>query len=83
MKGIEQYREHYPKGTVLRLTADLDDPYRPKKAGDVCVVDYIDDAGKIHVRWESGGTLSLIIGVDSFEKVQGHLERKCGRWLSQ
>lgn len=69
MKGIEQYREQYPKGAVLRLTGDLDDPYRPKKAGEVCVVDYIDDGGNIHVRWKSGGTLSLIIGVDSFEKV--------------
>lgn len=69
MKSIEQYREQYPKGTVLRLTGDLEDPYSPKKAGDTCVVEFIDDAGNIHVHWESGGSIALIIGVDCFEKL--------------
>lgn len=66
---IGKCRARYPKGTKLRLTGDLDDPFCPKKKGDACVVDYVDDAGNIHVFWEPGGTLALIIGVDSFEEM--------------
>ena len=35
--------------------------YPPKLAGDIFTVD---DAGIIHGSWASGGSLSLIIGVD-------------------
>lgn len=66
---IDKYREKYPEGTVLRLTADLDDPYRPKKAGETCVVKCVDDAGNIHVHWDSGGSVALIIWTDYFKKL--------------
>ncbi len=64
---LEEWRARCPKGTRLRLTGDLDDPFSPKKKGETCVVEYIDDAGNIHAFWESGGSLALIIGLDSFE----------------
>ena len=63
----ELYRTRYPYGTKLRLTADLEDPYSPKKAGDLFVVDHVDDAGQIHGSWVSGGSIALIPEVDSFE----------------
>ena len=70
MKGVEQYRTAYPKGSRLELLEDLDDPFTPKMAGDIFTVDMIDDAGNIHGSWASGGSISLIIGKDKFRLVQ-------------
>ena len=67
MTDIERYRRLYPKGSKLELLSDLDDPYTPKLAGDIFTVD---DAGIIHGSWASGGSLSLIIGVDNFRLVR-------------
>lgn len=58
------------KGTKLKLLKDLDDPYTPKRAGDIMTVNYVDDAGQIHGNWQSGGSLALIIGVDEFEVIK-------------
>lgn len=69
MKGVEEYRALYPEGSRLELLEDLDDPYTPKKAGDIFTVSMIDDAGNIHGSWASGGSLSLIIGVDKFRRI--------------
>lgn len=70
MTNIEQYRKMYPKGSKLELLSDLSDPYTPKSAGDIFTVNMIDDAGNIHGSWASGGSLSLIIGVDQFRLVR-------------
>lgn len=70
MTNIEQYRKMYPKGSKLELLSNLDDPYTPKSAGDIFTVNMIDDAGNIHGFWVSGGSLSLIIGVDQFRLVR-------------
>ena len=58
-------RELYPAGTRIRLN-HMDDPYAPVPDGTVGEVQYIDDAGNIHMVWENGRTLSLIEGVDDF-----------------
>ena len=63
------YSARYPKGTKLRLTEDIDDPYTPKKVGDIFIVDTIDDALQIHGKWVSGGSMALIIERDKFEIV--------------
>ena len=47
MKGVGEYRVLYPEGSRLELLEDLDDPYTPKKAGDIFTVSMIDDAGNI------------------------------------
>lgn len=67
INSIEYYRLRYPQGTKLRITKDIDDPYTPKKAGDIFTVGNIDDASQIHGHWESGGSMALIIGQDEFE----------------
>ena len=58
-------RERYPAGTRIRLN-HMDDPYAPVPDGTVGEVQYIDDAGNIHMIWQNGRTLSLIDGVDDF-----------------
>lgn len=66
---VERIRKQYPQGTKLRLLKDLDDPYVQKRAGDVMIVSYVDDAGQVHGTWESGGSIALLYGVDAFEAV--------------
>lgn len=58
-------RERYPAGTRIRLN-HMDDPYAPVPDGTVGEVQYVDDAGNIHMVWKNGRTLSLIDGVDDF-----------------
>ena len=58
-------RERYPAGTRIRLN-HMDDPYAPVPDGTVGEVQYVDDAGNIHMIWQNGRTLSLIEGVDDF-----------------
>ncbi len=60
----KRYRELYPKGTRLELLS-MDDPQAvpPQTRG---TVDYVDDAGQIHMLWDNGRTLAIIPGEDSF-----------------
>ena len=63
---IAALRQKYLHGTMLRLIRMVDDP-NPIKPGTVGEVDFIDDAGNIHMIWRDGGSLSLIPGADEFE----------------
>ena len=65
---IAVLRERYPRGTRVELLG-MDDPQAPPMGtrGEVMGVD---DAGQLLVRWETGSSLSLISGVDSFRIVQ-------------
>ena len=65
---ITALRQRYPRGTRVELLG-MDDPQAPPK-GTMGEVMGIDDAGQILVRWETGSSLSLIPGVDSFRIVQ-------------
>ena len=58
-------RKQYPVGTRIRLDA-MQDPYAPMEAGTTGKLNYIDDAGQFHMKWDNGRTLALIPGVDSF-----------------
>ena len=64
-RQLQAPRERYPAGTRIRLN-HMDDPYAPIPDETVGEVQYIDDAGNIHMVWENGRTLSLIEGADSF-----------------
>ena len=57
-------RERYPRGTKVELLG-MDDPQAPPM-GTTGEVIGVDDAGQLLVRWETGSSLSLIPGVDSF-----------------
>lgn len=64
---VARLREQYPAGTRLELI-DMNDVYSPSP-GTRGTVKGVDDAGQIMVRWDTGGGLSLIPGVDSFKIV--------------
>ena len=61
---IAALRGQYPGGTRVELLG-MDDPQvpPPRTMGEILGVD---DAGQLLVRWETGSSLSLIPGVDSF-----------------
>ena len=65
---IAALRERYPRGTKVELLG-MDDPQAPPK-GTIGEILGVDDAGQLLVRWETGSSLSLISGVDSFRIVQ-------------
>jgi len=65
---LRRLRLQYPEGTKVKLIS-MDDPYCPVVPGTIGVVDFVDDAGQIHVKWQSGSGLALIPGVDHFEEI--------------
>ena len=68
MFGVMQKQvERYPKGTRLKLIS-MEDPHGVPM-GTVGEVDFIDDAGQIHMKWENGSFLALIPGVDGFRRI--------------
>ena len=67
-KEIARIRTLYPAGTRVELIS-MEDPYAHPKAGELGTVQFIDDLGQIHVRWDCGSGLALIPGTDSFRRV--------------
>ena len=65
---IAALQRQYPRGTKVELLG-MDDPQAPP-TGTRGEVMGVDDAGQLLVRWETGSSLSLIPGVDSFRIVQ-------------
>ena len=61
-------REQYPPGTRVRLDSTRD-PYNSVEPGTVGTVELVDDIGTVHAQWDSGQSLGLIPGEDSFSVV--------------
>ena len=55
---------------LIRMT----DPLAPLPPGSLGLVDRIDDAGTLHMAWDNGRTLGLIVGEDEFELVANPFE---------
>ncbi len=64
----EHMKRCYPPGTRLVLLS-MDDPYAPVPSGTKGTVVHVDDAAKIHMKWDNGRTLALVHGEDSFRKL--------------
>ena len=67
-KMVKFMQEQYPPGTRIRLNS-MNDPYAPVAPGTEGVVELVDDAGSIHMKWNNGRTLAIIPGEDSFRKL--------------
>ena len=64
-KMVNFIKEQYPPGTRIRLNS-MDDPYAPILPGTEGEVDFVDDIGTIHMKWDNGRTLGIAPGEDSF-----------------
>ena len=65
---VDNLRRQYPKGTRVELESMQDIQAPPP--GTCGVIQGVDDAGSILVRWNNGSSLSLIYGEDSFRIIE-------------
>lgn len=65
---VAKIKAKYPEGTALRLVLPMLDPF-PIPVGEEGFVQFCDDAGQIHMKWNNGRTLPLNPQVDVFEVI--------------
>lgn len=63
---IKAIKEKYIPGTELELIK-IYDYINSVPAGATGVVTNVDDIGTIHVTWDNGSTLGLVVGIDKFK----------------
>jgi len=64
---LSQLRESYPAGTRVELVK-MDDVQAPP-VGTKGTVVAVDDIGTIHVKWDNGSSLGIVLGEDLCKKV--------------
>lgn len=64
----DRIQSQYTKGTRIYLE-NMNDPHAPVPPGTRGTVDFVDDAGQIHMKWDNGRTLAIVPSEDSFRKL--------------
>lgn len=64
-RQADRIKAAYHEGCRIECI-NMEDPFAPIFPGTKGTVDFVDDIGTIHVKWDNGRTLGLIPGVDSF-----------------
>jgi len=72
-KELAMLRQKYPAGTTVQLIS-MDDEQAPP-VGTIGEVQFVDDIGNVHVKWQNGSSLAVIPGVDSIA-ILNHPEGK-------
>ena len=57
------------KGKRIKLISTTD-PYTELKPGDQGTVDFVDDMGTIHVIWDNGSQLGLVLAEDQYRLLE-------------
>jgi hypothetical protein len=65
---VERLRKNYPHGAKIELV-QMNDPYTTLKPGDCGTIDFVDDAGGVHINWDNGSTLAAVYGEDVIRKL--------------
>lgn len=66
-RQIKSLRESFPAGCRVELLRMDDDQAPP--VGTLGTVKAVDDIGTIHVAWDNGSSLGVVLGVDDCRKV--------------
>ena len=67
-KKVELLRQRYPEGT--RICLDHMEDLCPVESGTCGWVQFVDDAGTLHCKFDNGRTLGVIPNVDKFHKIE-------------
>lgn len=71
--SISAVRDLLVKGTVIQCN-HMRDPSHPVPDGTRGIVEKVDDAGLVHVKWENGSGLNLDPLVDDFKVIEDELD---------
>jgi len=72
-KELAMLLQKYTAGTTVQLIS-MDDEHAPP-VGTIGEVQFVDDIGNVHVKWQNGSSLAVIPGVDSIA-ILNHPEGK-------
>ena len=64
---LKLIKETYKEGMRIKLLR-MNDSQAPA-SGTIGTVTYVDDIGNIHMRWDTGSSLSLVLGEDLFDVI--------------
>ena len=68
-RKVERIRKEYPEGTRVELVY-MNDPYTKLKKGIQGNVDFVDDSGTVHTRWDNGTRLGAVLDAgDEIRKI--------------
>lgn len=74
-KEVYKLRKQYPTGTKVKCIQMYDLFAVP--SGTLGVVEFVDDIGQIHCKWNNGSSLALNVDEDRFEIVKEEDNCKC------
>lgn len=64
---VKRLKADFPKGTRVELVSMRDGQAPP--AGTLGTVESVDDIGGIHVHWDTGSSLAVVLGEDVIRKI--------------
>lgn len=64
LNTVESIRSNFPPGTRIKLLEMKDEQAPP--SGTKGTVSHVDDIGSVHVKWDNGSSLALIVGADKY-----------------
>jgi len=67
--ALEARRARYKPGVRVELVR-FEDPYSSLKPGDRGTVEFLDDTGSVHIKFDNGSSLGVLYGVDEIRLVE-------------
>ena len=67
-KVVERIRADFPIGSRVMMVYSAD-PFAPIEGGIEGTVSSVDDIGTIHVNWDNGRCLGVVLSEDVIEKI--------------
>lgn len=69
-RKIEALKQKYPSGTRVEAVYVSADPIKKVEGGDRGTVEYVDNAGGIHINWDKSGKAILLHGTDGYTLIE-------------